>query len=77
MIYVVLYKNIKPYYPVAPHLIEQFVLEHVEGLPEAIDEQMVANGFKARTGRQAVVTIRRKLRRIWTIQPAPNVYAGY
>ena len=61
MIYVVLYKNIKPYYPVAPHLIEQFVLEHVEGLSEAIDEQMVASGFKARTGLQAIATIRHQL----------------
>jgi hypothetical protein len=34
MIYVVLYKNIKPYYPVAPHLIEQFVLgETFKGHP--------------------------------------------
>ncbi len=38
MIYVVLYKKIKPYYPVAPHLIEQFVLEHVEESLAVIDE---------------------------------------
>ncbi len=55
-------KGFEESYPVDKNLVEDFILDHVEGLPKDIDEKMVALKYKAKPGVHTVSTIVRRIK---------------
>lgn len=53
-----------PELPFSAEYVELFVLQHIEGLPQDLDMELVANKHKARMGKQSVATIHNKLKAI-------------
>lgn len=48
-------------YPVPPEIVARFVVDHMEGMEEEVDRDLVARGVKARAGRHAMNTIDRRV----------------
>ncbi len=68
-------KGIQEDYPIDTRIIEDFVLDHVEGLKPEIDAAMITGGFKATAGKHAVTTVYRRLKALaWfhKINDMPN-----
>lgn len=49
-------------YPAAVDLVELFALDHIQGLPEKVEAELIANRIKAGPGRHKVATIERRLK---------------
>lgn len=48
-------------YPVRPELVSAFVRQHLEGLPDDVDEQLLAAGVKRKAGPLKVATVERRV----------------
>lgn len=42
-------------------VLRTFVIHHLEGLPEAVDRQLIERGFKAKEGVHSIATVKRRL----------------
>lgn len=51
----------EPVYPVPPEIVARFVVDHLEGMDEDVDADLVGRGVKARPGRHAINTIDRRV----------------
>lgn len=51
----------EPILPVPPEVVARFIADHLEGLEEDVDRDLVERGFKARLGRHAIKTIDRRV----------------
>lgn len=51
----------EPFYPVPSEIIAKFVVDHLEGLDDEVDEDLVSRGVKARLGRHSMNTIDRRV----------------
>jgi len=48
-------------YPVPPEIVARFVVDHMEGMEDEVDRDLVERGVKARPGRHAMNTIDRRV----------------
>lgn len=51
----------EPLYPVPPEIVARFVVDHLEGMEDDIDADLVDRGVKARKGRHSMNTIDRRV----------------
>jgi len=60
-------------YPVQPAAVVRFITDHLEGLPEAVDAALVAEGAKARRGVHSLATVSRRLAALSVAHEAQGV----
>jgi len=51
----------EPILPVPPDVVARFIADHLDGLDEEVDRDLIERGFKARPGRHAINTIDRRV----------------
>lgn len=51
----------EPIYPVPPEIVARFVVDHVDGLDEDVDEDLVSRGVKTKLGRHSMNTVDRRV----------------
>ncbi len=56
----------KEHYPVSKELLIGFLLNHIDGMPPALDSAMIAKGYKAKPGLLSVATVARRINSIST-----------
>jgi len=60
-------------YPVPPATVVRFIVDHLEGLPEAVDAALVAERAKARHGVHSIATVSRRLAALSVAHEAQGV----
>jgi len=60
-------------YPIQPAAVVRFITDHLEGLPEAEDTALVAEGAKARRGVHSLATVSRRLAALSVAHEAQGV----
>ena len=66
-------KNVDLVYPVPARLLEDFLLDHIEGLDWRTDAMMIEFGFKTCPGKHAITTIRRRLEALGWVHRIKNL----
>lgn len=51
----------EPIYPVPPEVVARFVVDHLEGLDEDVDRDLISRGVKSKPGKHAMNTIDRRV----------------
>jgi integrase len=51
----------EPIYPVPAEVVARFIADHIEGLDDAVDRDLVELGFKTKPGRHAINTVDRRV----------------
>lgn len=51
----------EPILPVPPEVVARFIADHLEGLDEAVERDLVNLGYKARLGRHSINTVDRRV----------------
>lgn len=60
------HSNLNPELPFDKDMIVKFIVEHIEGLPEEVDRQLVEHGNKVNIGPHSISTVQRRVAAIST-----------
>jgi len=63
----------EPVLPVPPEVVARFIADHLEGLDEEVDRDLVERGVKARLGRHSINTIDRRVSTISSFHKAKGL----
>jgi len=51
----------EPIFPVPPEVVARFIADHLEGLDEAVDRDLIELGFKTKPGKHSINTVDRRV----------------